>query len=228
LVVAAPGELRAVLRGLGAARGANPEPWAVVPCGGRLDLVLAGVGKANAAGAAARAVDAERHGLVVSLGIGGALPTADSEPAVGEAVAGVRSVFGDEGLATPGGFVPCREIGFPVGVGGSDGVPAWTAAVDAARGVVEHAAVIATVSACSATDAGAQDLAERSGAVIEAMEGAAVGLVAARCGVPFVELRVVSNTTGDRDGQRWDLELAFERLARLARDVAGDPAKGNG
>lgn len=230
LVVAAPGEWRAVRRGLGMAGDADhdPEPWLVEPVGDRVDLILCGVGKANAAGATARAVDHKRYGLVVSLGIGGALPAADGVPLVGDAVVGVRSVFGDDGLATPSGFVPCREIGFPVGIGGTDGVPALVRAVEAARRFVEHAGVIATVSSCSATDAGARALAGRTGAVVEAMEGAAVGLVAVRCGVPFVELRVVSNTTGDRDRQAWDLERAFERLARLTGDAVGGPWEGNG
>ena len=39
--------------------------------------------------------------------------------------------------------------------------------------------------------------------------------------IPFAELRIMSNTTGDREGQRWDLALALKRLESVC---AGLPA----
>jgi nucleoside phosphorylase len=44
------------------------------------------------------------------------------------------------------------------------------------------------------------------------MEGAAVVHAARRQRVPAIELRVISNTTGDREGQRWDLSAALTAL----------------
>jgi futalosine hydrolase len=49
------------------------------------------------------------------------------------------------------------------------------------------------------------------------MEGAAVALAAVRLGLAFGELRVISNTTGDRARQQWDLKGALARLT----DVIG-------
>ncbi|MBL8760188.1 MAG: futalosine hydrolase, partial [Phycisphaerae bacterium] len=74
---------------------------------------------------------------------------------------------------------------------------------------------IATVSVCSGTDELAAEIRSRTGAIAEGMEGAACGLVAARMGVRFAELRVVSNHTGRRDRQGWNLEGAFRRLGEL-------------
>ena len=34
-------------------------------------------------------------------------------------------------------------------------------------------------------------------------------------GVPALELRIISNTTGARDRQVWNLDLALDRLADL-------------
>jgi hypothetical protein len=63
----------------------------------------------------------------------------------------------------------------------------------------------------------------RTGAAVEAMEGAAVGLTAANLAFAvgsaapaFCEARVVSNTTGDRAGQRWGLAEALARLREFA------------
>jgi nucleoside phosphorylase len=75
---------------------------------------------------------------------------------------------------------------------------------------------IATVSTCAGTDARAATVARRTGAVAEAMEGAAVAQVASRLGVTFAEVRVISNTTGDRANQRWDMRGALGGLSRVA------------
>ena len=71
---------------------------------------------------------------------------------------------------------------------------------------------IATVATCSGTDEAAAEVARRTGAVAEAMEGAAVVHAARRLGVPAIELRAVSNTTGRRDRQVWDLPTAMTAL----------------
>ena len=54
-------------------------------------------------------------------------------------------------------------------------------------------------------------------AMVEAMEGFSCALAARRINpdARFAEIRVVSNTTGDRAGQRWDLDRALARMAKL-------------
>ena len=51
----------------------------------------------------------------------------------------------------------------------------------------------------------------------EAMEGAAVVHAAARQGAGAIELRVISNTTGDREKQQWGLEEALKALGGAIR-----------
>ena len=75
---------------------------------------------------------------------------------------------------------------------------------------------IATVATCSGTDAAAAEVARRTGAVAEAMEGAAVVHAARRLRTRAIELRVISNTTGDRPAQRWDLTGALSALGDAA------------
>ncbi len=212
--------------------------------GERFDLLLSGVGKANAAGATARAIDLARHSGVINLGIAGLLADtiieetcgvvaagggivssqASTRPLVlGEVVVASESVFADEGSATPDGFIDIARLGFPPVVRGASPasvrVPCDDFLVKLLAGEFRNAAPVATVSVCSGTDGAARDIARRTGAAAEAMEGAAVGLAAWRVGgarLPFGEVRVISNTTGDRARQRWDLKLAFERLADVA------------
>ncbi len=124
----------------------------------------------------------------------------------------------DDGLALPDRFLTQADLGFPAveHLGESFPTdPAWRRALSP---LADRIGGVATVSTCSGADSHAAEIARRSnGALVEDMESAAVGLVAARLGVPFACLRVVSNLTGDRDRQRWNLDLAFSVLARLAR-----------
>lgn len=223
IVVAAPVEAKAILRGLGADGSGIGVAWELVRTG-RHDVVVCGVGKASCAGGVARVLDPAVHRGVLSLGIGGALPGSGLE--LGDIVIGRASVFADEGIETPGGYQGLAEMGFPVGMGieddrlKGDGVACdlELGLGDRLGGGVVRSGVIATVSTCSGTDVRAREVAQRTGAVCEGMEGAAAGLCARRISgaVGFGEVRVVSNTTGDRTRQRWDLRGALGVLERIA------------
>jgi len=216
-----------------------------------VSLTCTGVGKVNAAIAAANILDAweaKVNGsgefqtpLLVNIGIAGTLPRLNG-PSLGEAAAnsGVelldvilasRSCYGDEGIQTPERFLDCWEMGFALGPFAAEGVvgdlsvaallPQLRTADWAAR-----SGPVATVSTCSGTDSLAKAVALRTGAIAEAMEGAAVGHAVALKAVArsnsngvaarFAELRVISNTTGDRARQVWKIKPALERLGQAA------------
>lgn len=203
-------------------------PWrieALSPC---IDMVVTGVGKVNAAAGVASTLH-DAHAGVISLGIGGILQR--SGATIGDVVIASAMRYPDEGLETPDGYTPLAAMGFPHGpfdeglglIAPGD----WVAAVRerllatlAEPSVRVHVGPIATVSTCSGTDALAQQVARRTGAVAEAMEGAAACQVAAWHGVKFAEVRVLSNTTGDRLRQQWDIKRALETLARVAAAIA--------
>lgn len=205
-VTAAPKEAASVASAFGKP---PPDPWHRIELAGWADLIATGVGKSNAAGATARHVDPARHRYVLNVGIAGVLPGSDLR--LLETVAAVRSVFADEGVLSPEGYSSMSARGFPpISTSDGDGVaadPELTAVLG-----IPLVQVIATVSTCSGTNALAHEIVARTGAEVEAMEGAAVGLVARRLGLGFGEVRVISNTTGDRGAQRWDLGGALAAL----------------
>lgn len=210
-----------MLDALGLAESPIPDPWRPTVLTERLDLVLTGVGKANAAGGVARAL-LPRHAGVLSLGLAGALPSRNSTPPpqVGAVVLAEACRLADDGLALPDRFLPQTDMGFPAVERLGESFPTDPAWRRALAPLADHIGGVATVSTCSGTDAQAAEIAYRTnGALAEDMESAAVGLAAARLGVPFSCLRVVSNLTGDRARQRWDLDLAFSVFARLARSL---------
>jgi futalosine hydrolase len=210
LIVAAPREVRAALDALDPGKPV-PGPWQPI-MGDRWELVRSGVGKAAAAGATARSYDPERHAGVMSLGLGGYFP--NSGLRVGDVVLADPSRFGDEGVRTPEGFLPLEKLGFG---GDAPDTPPDPASRAALAPLVTRIGPVATVSACSGTDADADDTASRSEAIAEAMEGAACAMVARRVNpqARFAEIRVISNRTGNRQNQGWDLEGSLRRLTTV-------------
>jgi futalosine hydrolase len=125
----------------------------------------------------------------------------------------------------PAGFVDMRGLGLALGEFEGNAVPVDERLLE--RLADEFAmGPIATVATCSGTDAAALEVVRRTGAVAEAMEGAAVVHAARRLNVPAIELRTISNTTGERGRQMWDLARGLaalrESVPRARRAVMSD------
>ena len=187
-------------------------------------VVAGGIGRTNAAAATVEAL--LRDGpfdAVISAGVAGALPAErGAYPlAIGEAVVASSCVYCEEGLITPAGFQDMAAMGFPLGDFNGNVVPVDEKLLASLSGDF-RTGTIATVATCSGTDAAAREVARRSGgALAEAMEGAAVVHAARRHGVPAIELRVISNMTGDRDRQVWDLDRALRALGTSVQRAIG-------
>ncbi|MBL9099679.1 MAG: futalosine hydrolase [Myxococcales bacterium] len=189
---------------------------AAVEGGGLCDAVI-GVGKAAASLRTCELLLKSRPPWLLLVGVCGAYP---GGPAVGELCVVGEDRLADEGVELAGGaFMGIAGMGL-----GDEGP---------FRGDVERSRAIAarlgcgivagaTVSACSGCDERSRALAGRSGAQVETMEGAAVLLVCQHLGVPAVQLRCVSNRTGERAAAGWDLRGAVERLQAALRGLKED------
>lgn len=171
-----------------------------------VDVVAVGVGSAAAAAGTARLLATGGYHAVVCAGIGGGF---DVEP--GAIVLGTHSVAADLGAESPDGFIPLSELGF-----GLDAYPADPALLAAlpfpTRGPV------LTVNTVTGTATSTDALRKRyPDAVAEAMEGFGVASAAAGAGVPFVELRTISNPVGPRDRGAWRIGDALAALTTAAR-----------
>ncbi len=118
----------------------------------------------------------------------------------------------DEGVQTETGFSD-------LGVSGPVTMDATR--TDEMRELLDRPVVArgATVSTCSGTDALETAIAARTGAQIETMEGAAIARVCHLMNIPVVQLRCVSNRTGDRERGGWDLDGACARLQTAVRQL---------
>jgi futalosine hydrolase len=177
--------------------GADPAHVVVEPVG---------VGPAAAAAGTARLLAGGSYRAVICAGIAGGF--AGRVP-VGATVLAARSIAADLGAESPDGFLPVEELGFGTSVLAAD--PALLKGLAAAlpAAIIGDVLTLATVTGTAGT---AARLANRyPEALAEAMEGFGVAVAAA--GLPFAELRTISNPIGPRDRASWRLKEALAALS---------------
>ena len=54
---------------------------------------------------------------------------------------------------------------------------------------------------------------------IESMEGAAFFYVCLMEGIPFIEIRAISNYVGERDKSKWEIPFALKNLSEVCKDI---------
>ena len=173
-------------------------------------VVVGGIGRTNAAVATTTAIhDEGPFDFVISTGVAGSLP--DSGLSIGDIVVASSCVYVEEGLITPDGFQDMKAMGFSLGDFSGNTVPVDSTLLGR-LGAIGVTGSIATVATCSGTDEQAALVADRTCCLCEAMEGAAVVHAARLAGLLAIEIRAISNTTGNRDAQQWDLGLALDNL----------------
>ena len=173
---------------------------------------IVGVGTAAAAAGTARLLATGRHRAVLCAGIGGGF---GGRIGVGGTAIATASVAADLGADSPDGFIPLSVLGF-----GADTYPADAALFHALCDALPDAAAgpVLSVNTVTGTAPATAELRGRyPTAVAEAMEGFGVATAAAGAGVPFVELRTISNAVGPRDRDAWRIGDALAALTTAGR-----------
>jgi futalosine hydrolase len=179
-------------------------------------VVVSGIGAVNAGLATLQAGLEEEPSLIVSAGIGGAMPGRGVE--IGDVVVASQAVAASLGAEDGKGFLDLREMGFPLWEMGTiqffDRIPTWAGSANLAGAAGARFGPILTVDTVTGTQTSLERLASRyPDALAEAMEGSGVAQAALRLGVPFVEVRGISNLVGPRDRGSWRIGAALHALA---------------
>jgi futalosine hydrolase len=147
---------------------------------------------------------------------------------VGDVAVATEEVFGDEGVEESGGFRDFGAIGLVAarreGEEVHNVVPVTALREEAWAKVRRQVAGrfqvvrgrLVTVSTASGTEARAREMELRWDPLAESMEGAAAALACFLEGIPFLEVRGITNRVGDRYRDGWDLETALSRAAEVA------------
>lgn len=211
-------------------RPGEPEPAALVRLPGcELELMLCGVGPVAAALNLGRRLGRERAPRgIVNFGIAGSYDIAAAPP--GALVLASEEVFPEFGVwphrGESGDPVPL-PLSFPQAeIFDKKVFTRLTLEPDRALGNMGlnwHSdlprGTSVSVAGVSGTPQRARHMAALSGGLTENMEGFSLALGAAAAGIPFAELRAVSNEAGLRPPQGWDMPAALDALGRGTRDL---------
>jgi futalosine hydrolase len=172
-----------------------------------VNVLVGGVGTAASAAATSAALSTDGYELVISAGIGGGFPPLH----IGAVAVASTIAFADLGVETSDGFTAVSALGF-----GTDRYPvAPRLAAQLADRTDGRLGTVLTVATVTGTRATADQRRGRfPDAVAEAMEGAGVAAAATLHGVPFAEIRTISNCVGPRDRIAWRIPDALVALGR--------------
>jgi futalosine hydrolase len=171
------------------------------------ELLISGVGQLKTCYAIQKKINAKRPDLVIQAGFGGS----SSKEDIGKVYAISSEKIADLGVLEKAGFTNIFDMGleqpdlFPF----QDGkllnpyriLLGWTG-LPVTDGV--------TVNEIRSADSPAFQ--RNHSPVVESMEGAALHYVCLMEKIPFLQIRSVSNLTGDREKSRWKLNEARESL----------------
>ena len=196
-------------------------PAIAAAAGGMARVELCGFGPVAAAARTASLLATHAAARVVLVGIAGRL---DERLAVGAAYRFTAVACFGVGAGSGEAFETAEGMGWPHWPGD---------AADAPRGVgdviplspvptarIAPAGLLLTACAVAA-DPGDVALRRRlfPAAVAEDMEGFGAALACRLAGVPLEIVRGISNTAGDRDKARWQIEAALAAAAELAAEI---------
>jgi futalosine hydrolase len=183
-----------------------------------LDLAIVhhGIGKVNAAAGLALAVDQVEPRGVIQFGIGGTYLGASLN--VGQVAIANREIHLDTGVRGDNGWEDMLSLGLPLSAGNPPLYnefpidPYLTSIAAAANGLAT--VTFGTSETVTGTFKEAAALRTRFGVSIESMEGAAAAQVCHELGVPFAELRGVSNIVGEQKKDAWNIPGAISAVNR--------------
>jgi futalosine hydrolase len=188
-----------------------------------VQLVETGMGAVNTAHALTCVLESTRPALVLQVGVGGAY--LDAGLGKGAVVVASSEIYGDVGVRTREGWQSAELIGIPLlqqEEAYFNHFPLDKDLVSRARdllvagawdGAVPEVRVgpFVTVQECSGLTALGREREGRFRALCENMEGAAAAHLCRLYGIPFLEIRSISNLVEDRRTEQWDLPLAGAR-----------------
>lgn len=189
--------------------------------GHRTDILVTGVGMVATAVWCTRALAAERYDVAINLGVCGSFNAALPPPV---AVHVTSDMLPELGVEDGPKFVPLQDVGlldvdsFPF-----TGGRLVNAAAPSLPGLADLPAVSGiTVNTVHGDDASIAVVVDRCAPDVESMEGAAFAYACLAAGVPFAQVRAVSNYVERRNRAAWTIDEAFDTLSRVTAAILGD------
>lgn len=161
----------------------------------------------------------QRPEAVILCGCGGSYPA--SGLGIGDLALASSEIYGDCGVTTNTGFIPLEQLNIPQQ---AHLAPLFQQSYNLDTPLYKQAVQVlpqarcgpfVTVNNCSGTPDLSRQLQQQTAGICENMEGAAAAQVCAEFSCPLLEVRGISNPTGTRAEELWDISLGI-RVAQEA------------
>jgi futalosine hydrolase len=174
------------------------------------DILIAGIGSLATAYQLSRRIHQKRPDYIIQAGIGGSF-SRNFPP--GRVVLVGQEIMGDLGVEESGVF---RDL-FDMGLRQEDGHATnsrWLVNPHLENWENEGLAIVrgVTVNEISTRASRIEQLQQNYGVTVESMEGAAFHYVCLQEGIPFLQMRSISNYVGVRDKGEWKMKEAIGAL----------------
>jgi len=184
-----------------------------------------GVGKTNAAHGATLLLENFRPDLILLIGCGGAYRRSGMVP--GDLAIAGEEIFGDEGVITPRGWRSTKYLKLPLLRKGKQSFyntfPMDRKVVNKAKKILQGSnpktGPFVTISEITGTREKADEMEKRFRGICENMEGAAVAQLCTLYGIPFLEIRGISNVVKQRNKKEWKLSAAVRVSQKAASEI---------
>ncbi|MDB4655940.1 futalosine hydrolase [Flavobacteriales bacterium] len=175
----------------------------------RFSNVVTGVGIAATTFCLTKELIANQYDLVINMGIAGSFNPAFK---IGDVVQVRSDMFSELGVEDNGKFVPAHEINLVSTGNMIFRTKSELGGLPKVNGI--------TVNKVHGSASTIEAVFSQFNPDIETMEGAAVAYVCQQFGVPWVQIRAISNRVEPRNRDAWNIPLAIENLhAQVERSL---------
>ena len=210
IATATPGEIGPIVASLGSGLPLDTRICRYAHNGRTIDTLIAGVGMVSTAVWTTRALARRPYDLALNLGICGSF---DAAIKPGQVVHIVSDRFAELGSEDGEGFLTLADLGLE----GEDTIVNEKPPVNRVLDRLPAVQAI-TVNTVHGREPSIAAIVERLRPQVESMEGAAFMYACATAGIPFVQLRSVSNIVARRNRASWRIEEAIDTLGAVALD----------
>ena len=175
-----------------------------------LEMLVTGVGMVKATFSLSSLIHLKKPDFVLHAGICGSFRT---EIPIGSVVNVINEEFADLGMDDKGKFIPYHEKG-DVDMDGKLINPTDYGDLFGLKSV--HGI---TVNKTNGNKSTIEKVREQFDPDVESMEGAAVFYTCLKLGIPFCEIRAVSNFVEPRNINNWNIPLAIKNLTTVIPEV---------
>jgi futalosine hydrolase len=183
----------------------------IAPESGDVDFLVTGVGMVATAAQTARALARTHYHLALNVGVCGSF---DRTLPPGSIVHVVTDRIAELGAEDGDGFLALDELALP-------GEPVFVNAAPPANAALLRLPAVSgiTVNTVHGSERSIEAVVRRFAPQVESMEGAAFMYACLINGVPFAQVRAVSNLVERRNRGAWRMSEAIDNLGRAALSI---------